>query len=675
MKKLLSGCLMVWSLFLAAQKDKTAMLMLKESPDGVYILLGNQRISQTDIMGDNIAGAIIYRAVGNEKFKEIGQLKPAASPAEFKSILGGNALITIAEWKKLKNEAEAWDYVLAHPKLNDYGLLAMNIKLGVAMGAYFLDKEVAAMKVSDVKYQVRYIKKDGKMAEPIETSIRLGLPASIPAPNFLSKTELDSFTVVKWYLPARTASDAVFANVFRSIGNSNKYELAGKIFANINQPKADSVLFKWEEKIKKGYSYNYFIQPTTMALLPGANSDTVNVVGADFSALQQISHLKAKDTAQGIFLSWTALPNSTIYSGLVIERSSQSVGPFVVVDTIPSVAGSYLDTKIRSNQSYFYRVYAVTIRGVKLPPSDNATGTHSQNNIPPDAPRNLTITGSAKGRLLKWNKNIEADVAGYYIFRSSTTESPELISLLVKDTAFLDTATLYGRNTYYYEVKAYNHNNISGENSNRVSYQPENKELPRTPTGIKGYAEVQRATISWDDVMLLDKFITGYNVYRKEGKAGFSKEDNTNADLSKAGFRKMNTQPLSVSTYTDVTASAGAYCVTATDVFGNESFATDAILLSPLTATFMPPSNVTARKVSKGIEVDWDKSQQTGVKQYIIFRRAANEAQALKIGTVDASKEFFTDTTVKAGVTYYYSVVISGDNAASDKSLEAGVAY
>ncbi len=137
----------------------------------------------------------------------------------------------------------------------------------------------------------------------------------------------------------------------------------------------------------------------------------------------------------------------------------------------------------------------------------------------------------------------------------------------------------------------------------------------------------------------------------------------------------MNTQPLSVSTYTDVTASAGAYCVTATDVFGNESFATDAILLSPLTATFMPPSNVTARKVSKGIEVDWDKSQQTGVKQYIIFRRAANEAQALKIGTVDASKEFFTDTTVKAGVTYYYSVVISGDNAASDKSLEAGVAY
>ncbi len=675
MKKLLSGCLMLLSVYLSAQNQKQSTLILKESPDGVYLLLGNQRISKTDVMRDNIAGAIIYRAVGNEKFREIGQLKAAANPAAFKSILGVNALSSIAALKKLKTEEAVWDYLQRHPQLNDYGLMAMNLKFGVALGAYYLDKEVVSLKVQEVKYQVRYINKEGKMMEPIETAIRLGLPANIPSPAFYAKTESDSFAVVEWYLPARVGADAVFANVFRSIGNSGKYELAGKIFATINQPKADSVLFKWEEKINKGYSYNYFIQPSTMALLPGANSDTVNVIGANFSALQQITNLNAKDTAQGIYLSWSALPNSTIYSGLVIERSSQSVGPFVVLDTIAAVAKSYLDTKIKPNQSYFYRIYAVTIRGVKLAPSDNTSGMHTKNNIPPDAPLNLTLSNSTKGRLLKWNKNIEVDLAGYYVFRSSTTERPELISLLVKDTTFLDTATLYGRNTYYYEVKAYNNNNISGANSNKVAFQPENNELPRTPTGIKGYAEMQRVTVSWDDVMLLDKFISGYNVYRKEGKSGFTKENNSGSDLSKAGFRKMNVQPLSVSTFTDITASTSTYCVTATDIFGNESFATDVIVLTPLPSTFMPPSNVTARKISKGIEVDWDKSQQTGVKQYIIYRRAAGETAPVKIGAVDASKEFFVDTLVKKGTTYYYSVAISGEDASSDRSLEAGVAY
>ena len=145
--------------------------------------------------------------------------------------------------------------------------------------------------------------------------------------------------------------------------------------------------------------------------------------------------------------------------------------------------------------------------------------------------------------------------------------------------------------------------------------------------------------------------------------------------MSKAGFRKLNMQLLPVSTYTDVATSVGAYCITATDIFGNESFSTDIIVLTPAPSTFMPPSNVTARKISKGIEVDWDKSQQTGVKQYVIYRRAANEIQPAKIGSADATKELFIDTAVKAGITYYYSVVISGDGVSSERSLEAGVAY
>jgi hypothetical protein len=674
---LIIAVLFLYQEILPAQQNTKSGIMLKDSPDGVYLMLGNQRFNKNEPMEVKLVGAIIYRAVGNEKFKEIGQLKPAATPDEFKKIAGKTALADIAEFKNLKSETEAWDFIQKHPKLSDYGFFAMNVKLGLALGAYFLDKDVLTLKSTDIRYQVKYLTNDGSVEDPIEGSIRLGQPAAIPPPRFLSKMERDSFIEVKWFLPARGAEEAVFAIVFKSKGNSNTYEKTGQVFANINQPLADSVLFTWLEKIQPGVAYHYFIQPTTMTFHPGANSDTVHTVSVDFTALQQITELRSKDTTSGIWIQWSALPGSPIYSGLAIERSVYSSGPFYVIDTIPASAVSYLDTKIKPNQSYYYRLHAVTVRGVALPASDYTTAFHAKSIFPPDAPRNLTLTVTSKGRLLKWNKNLESDIAGYFVLRTgSSDKDPEVISLLVKDTVFTDTATLYSRNAYYYEVKAYTNGDLSGANSNRVVFTPESTILPRTVTGIRGYAEYGKASISWDDIRILDTYIAGYNVYRKSGKYTYTKENNDAVELSRNGFVKITGSVSGNTTLNDTDLKTGdySYCVTATDIFGKESFASDVITLSVTAMQLMPPSNVTARKTSKGVAVDWNTSLQSGLRQYIVYRRTAGETQVNKLSTLDAGKESYLDTTVKTGVTYYYSVAIAGESGVSDRSLEAGVA-
>lgn len=670
---------MIFSLATMAQNKSQLnnSLILKESPDGVYLMLSNKRISPAQPINGKVYGAVIYRSTGKDKFKEIGQVKPASTAIEFKAILGSNALNIIANIKKLKSEVAAWEYVQSHPNLEDYGTIALDLKLGVALGAYYFDKDAVNFKNTDITYQVRYKDKDGNLSDPVQGLIHVTGKSDLSAPISISKFESDSFVSVKWYLSVNYKDDAVFANVYKSIGNAEKYEFAGKIFANVNQPKADSIIYKWDENVKKGFQYKYFIQPTTIAFLPGANSDTVAVISANFSGLQQITNLKAVDTTQGIFLSWTELPNSAIYSGLVIERSNETVGPYVVIDTIPANAIKYLDTRIQANVSYYYRIHAVTIRDVVLPASDYTTAVHNLNNTPPESPKNLKLSKTTQGVMLKWNKNIEQDLAGYYVFRSSSEEEPELISLLIKDTTFVDTSKLYGRNTYYYEVKAMNVNNISGANSNKVSFLPENNEIPRTPNGLKGYANAQNITISWDDVALIDKFINGYNVYRKAGSFSFAKENNNKDDLQRNGFSKVNTTLLATPTFTEVVTPnvTYSYCVTSVDVFGYESYSTDVIILSSTADYIASPSNVTARKISKGIAVDWNRSLQNGIKQYVIYRRTAAEQNAQKIGIADAAKESFLDTSVKPGITYFYSVVIEGENAVSQKSLEAGVAY
>ncbi len=87
----------------------------------------------------------------------------------------------------------------------------------------------------------------------------------------------------------------------------------------------------------------------------------------------------------------------------------------------------------------------------------------------PAAPTNLIATGNAESIQLEWTANVESDIAGYTIFRASSSEgSYNTIARNIPTTSFVDNTATMGE-TYYYTIKAVDYALNSSEYSNETT--------------------------------------------------------------------------------------------------------------------------------------------------------------------------------------------------------------
>lgn len=87
----------------------------------------------------------------------------------------------------------------------------------------------------------------------------------------------------------------------------------------------------------------------------------------------------------------------------------------------------------------------------------------------PAAPGNLVATANTASIRLDWSASLEADVAGYTVFRSESAGGPyHTIARYVKSTSFMDNTTTTGK-PYFYTIKAVD-NSLNGSTySNEAS--------------------------------------------------------------------------------------------------------------------------------------------------------------------------------------------------------------
>ena len=110
--------------------------------------------------------------------------------------------------------------------------------------------------------------------------------------------------------------------------------------------------------------------------------------------------------------------------------------------------------------------------------------------------------------------------------------------------------------------------------------------------------------------------------------------------------------------YTDKNATAGvkySYTVRGVNTDGALSPGFDRTGVSAMVPKAAAPANVTlgsAKAVSGGIQVTWQAA--SGAAKYNVYRKDASNTRWVVIGTVTGTS--YTDKTVKAGVTYTYTV-------------------
>lgn len=82
-----------------------------------------------------------------------------------------------------------------------------------------------------------------------------------------------------------------------------------------------------------------------------------------------------------------------------------------------------------------------------------------------------------------------------------------------------------------------------------------------------------------------------------------------------------------------------------------------------------PPTGVTVIVTGNGVKVFWDNSTASDLHGYRVYRRAANEKTAERIGDVEAIYTLFEDTEVPAAGLYSYSVTAYDGMEPANESL------
>lgn len=140
------------------------------------------------------------------------------------------------------------------------------------------------------------------------------------------------------------------------------------------------------------------------------------------------------------------------------------------------------------------------------------------NEIPPAIPADVRITYAADGEIfIEWKENIEANLKGYYIYRSIDNSNDFLQIAFTTNNYYFDDSLNYG-NTYYYRISAVNQNGIESSQSGIVFATPQNFYIPYRPTNLKINARNWEGKISiflsWTPNPESD--VIGYIIFRAE---------------------------------------------------------------------------------------------------------------------------------------------------------------
>jgi len=204
----------------------------------------------------------------------------------------------------------------------------------------------------------------------------------------------------------------------------------------------------------------------------GRSAGISNVVHVPaVAALPPPSDFKGQVTAEGVALSWNAIPNVPETRGLQhayrVYRRPEGGNADTVVGDVPleTAPATLVNHSFEWEKTYFYRATVVTLIHEEGQPEVQFEGddtpaikVFAHDIFPPAVPSGLQAAFSGAGQQpfidLIWAPDTEADLAGYNVFRHEAGAAPVKInSVLVTSPAFRDTNVASGK-TYSYSVSA-----------------------------------------------------------------------------------------------------------------------------------------------------------------------------------------------------------------------------
>ncbi|MCS4116057.1 surface protein [Salinibacter ruber] len=387
---------------------------------------------------------------------------------------------------------------------------------------------------------------------------------------------------------------------------------------------------------------------------------------------------QADTTGQGrVRLRWSP-PEAADLAGHRLYRSTASFADTSGADRIATLSPTdsvHVDTTATVGETYHYRVAAVDTAANQSGLSGEAVAT-PEDKAPPPVPTGLTAEAGGRSVSLSWAAATEGGLAGYRLYRatssfSDTTKAEPVTDTLVTGTSFTDTGLAAG-SEYHYRVAAVDTAaNQSGLSDEAVA-TPEDRAAPSPPPSLAAEsgeeAEAGGIALSWAASDSAD--VEKYLLYRDTAPIDSSAGPEGIAPLDSVGA--------GTTSYSDTTGAAGTkyyYRVTAVDTAANESGFSEEATATPTDVTPPPvPTGLAATAGGRQVGLSWASGTGGGLAGYRLYRSARGlpDTSGAPLSERLITGSTFTDTTAEVGTAYRYAVT-SVDTAGNESAL-SGVA-
>ncbi len=347
--------------------------------------------------------------------------------------------------------------------------------------------------------------------------------------------------------------------------------------------------------------------------------------------------------AQSIYLTWNQNTDSDL-KGYILLRSTTSGGPYTLIATLGKVT-KYLDSGLSGDTTYYYVIAAFD----EVP--NNSTFSFeayfsTPDIVPPSTPTGLAIAVIPEGNSLyiTWSANPEPDVEYYSVYRSIDNKSFIWIGDVVVGAEFFMDRGLTDGTTYYYLITASDEIPNVSPLSDVVQGVPLDTTAPFGPSDLRvitGSAANQLILI-WNASISSD--VKGYNIYR-------SKTQNGPYEL--IATIGPTTSYLDSGLTPD---TAYYYVVSAFDEVPHESsYSNEAHSFTPDTIAPSIPMGVYVLVMSQGntLNISWNPVLDSDLQSYVLYRSFDN-VTFVRIAKIVVGIEYYLDTNLMDGKTYYY---------------------
>ena len=235
----------------------------------------------------------------------------------------------------------------------------------------------------------------------------------------------------------------------------------------------------------------------------------------------QPTGLTADPAHDQVGLDWDDPDDSAITGYRILRRlpAQDLPGEFaVLLENTGSTLTSYLDTTVKPQTSYVYRVQAINAHGSSERSSWANALTPAPPVLTPAQPTGLTADPAHDQVGLDWDVPDDSTITGYRILRRLPAQDPPgEFSVLLENTGsalttYIDT-TVTPQTSYVYQVQAINAHGSSEQSSWANALTPAGP----PPTGLRAGTTSAGVSLDWDDPQ--DATISGYRILRRSGTA------------------------------------------------------------------------------------------------------------------------------------------------------------